>query len=101
MTEMLLATTGITLLLIVLPFKISFVTKDFLLVFWLLTSAVLLLSRLAGYQLLIYARSRGRNLRNLVVVAEARDANVLARRIEREVTLGYRVVRIITPREAE
>jgi FlaA1/EpsC-like NDP-sugar epimerase len=101
MTEMLLATTGITLLLIVLPFKISFVTKDFLLVFWLLTSAVLLLSRLAGYQLLIYARSRGRNLRNLVVVAEARDANVLARRIEREVTLGYRVVQIITPREAE
>ena len=96
-SEMLLATTLITALLIVLPFNISFVTKDFIIVFWLMTSSVLLLSRLVGYRLLYYARSRGRNRRNVVVVGEVQDAGALANRIERDVTLGYHVVRILTP----
>jgi FlaA1/EpsC-like NDP-sugar epimerase len=77
----------------------EFGTESFFIAFWLLTFTVLILTRLIGQQLLYYARSRGRNLRSIVIVGEGSEATVLADRIEKEPTLGYRVVRIIDAKE--
>jgi FlaA1/EpsC-like NDP-sugar epimerase len=99
--EIFLAVTFITAVLFVLrwPFNFSFATNYFLLVFWLLNLAVLALVRLVGQQLLYFVRSRGRNLRSIVIVGEGSDAMALADRIEKEPTLGYRVVRVIDAKE--
>jgi FlaA1/EpsC-like NDP-sugar epimerase len=78
----------------------EFATKYFYLVFWLITAAILISSRLLGQQLIHYLRSHGRNLRNLVIVGEGSDAAALADHIEKESTLGYRVVRVINAEEA-
>ena len=77
-----------------------FATKEFLILFWLLTFVVLVLGRAVGYFVLYYVRSRGRNLRNIVIVGEGNDATALAERIEKENSLGYRVVRIMNAEEA-
>jgi FlaA1/EpsC-like NDP-sugar epimerase len=97
--EILLATTLITGVLLVLPFRMEFATKSFFIAFWLLTFTVLILTRFVGQQLLYYARSRGRNLRSIVIVGEGLEATALADRIEKESALGYRVVRIIDAKE--
>ena|SRR5215813_7861462 len=97
--ETLLATTLITGVLLVLPFQMQFATKSFFVAFWLLTFTVLILTRLIEQHLLYYARSRGRNLRSIVIVGEGSEATDLADRIEKEPTLGYRVVRIIDAKE--
>jgi FlaA1/EpsC-like NDP-sugar epimerase len=98
--ETLLATTLITGVLLVLPFRMQFATESFFISFWFLTFTVLILTRLIGQHLLYYARSHGRNLRNIVIVGEGLDATALADRIENESTLGYRVVRVINAEEA-
>ena len=77
----------------------DFADKTFFMAFWLLTFTVLILTRLIGQQLLYYARLRGRNLRSIVIVGEGPEAATLADRIEKEPTLGYRVVRIIDAKE--
>jgi FlaA1/EpsC-like NDP-sugar epimerase len=82
-----------------LPRDMLFATKEFLIVFWVINFLTLALARVAGYQVLSYARSRGKNLRNLVIVAEGAEAIALAHRIEKETTLGYRVVRVINAEE--
>jgi FlaA1/EpsC-like NDP-sugar epimerase len=97
--ETLLATTLITGVILVLPLKMEFADKYFFMAFWLLTFTVLILTRLIGQQLLYYARSRGRNLRSIVIVGEGSEATALAARIEKEPTLGYRVLRIIDAKE--
>lgn len=97
--EILLATTLITGVLLLLPRQMVFATKEFILLFWLLTISVLAVARLVGYHLFYLARSRGRNLRNLVIVGEGVEAIALADRIEKEPTLGYRVLRIINTKE--
>jgi FlaA1/EpsC-like NDP-sugar epimerase len=97
--ETLLATTLITGVLLVLPLRMQFATESFFIAFWLLTFTVLFLIRLIGQHLLYYARSRGRNLRSIVIIGEGSEATTLADRIENEPTLGYRVVRIIDAKE--
>jgi FlaA1/EpsC-like NDP-sugar epimerase len=97
--ETLLATTLMTGVLLVLPLRMKFAGESFFIAFWLLTFTVLILTRLIGQHLLYYARSRGRNLRSIVIVGEGSEATALADRIEREPTLGYRVVRIIDAKE--
>jgi len=74
-------------------------TTEFVILFWLFTSIVLVLGRAAGHSVLYFARSRGRNLRNIIVVGEGKDVTALAERIEKETSLGYRVVRIINTEE--
>jgi exopolysaccharide biosynthesis polyprenyl glycosylphosphotransferase len=73
----------------------QFATMSFFVVFWLLTFSVLFLARVLGQHLLYYARSRGRNLRSIVVVGEGLAAAALGDRIEQEPSLGYRLARII------
>jgi FlaA1/EpsC-like NDP-sugar epimerase len=97
--ETLLATTLITSVLLVLPLRMQFATNYFFGAFWLLTFTVLMLARVVGQRLLYYARSHGRNLRSMVIVGEGLEATALADRIEKEPSLGYRVVRIIDARE--
>lgn len=97
--ETLLATTMITGVLLLLPLRMEFAGKSFFIAFWLLTFTVLFLTRLIAQHLLYYARSRGRNLRSIVIVGEGLEAAALANRIENEPTLGYRVVRIIDAKE--
>jgi FlaA1/EpsC-like NDP-sugar epimerase len=99
--EIFIATTLITAGLYVLPRQMLFATNEFLVAFWILNFLLLSLSRVLGYQLFYYARSRGKNLRSLVIVGEGLDAVALANRIEREATLGYRVVRIIDTKNAD
>jgi FlaA1/EpsC-like NDP-sugar epimerase len=98
--EILVATTLITGVLLVLPFQMALATKEFVILFWLLTFVVLVLVRGIGYSILYLARSHGRNLRNIVIVGEGKDATAWADRIEQETTLGYRVVRVIRAKEA-
>jgi FlaA1/EpsC-like NDP-sugar epimerase len=97
--ETFLATTLITGALFLLPLRMEFAGKSFFIAFWLLTFAVLILTRLIGQHLLYYARLRGRNLRSIVIVGEGSEATALAERIEKEPTLGYRVVRVIDAKE--
>jgi FlaA1/EpsC-like NDP-sugar epimerase len=99
--EIFIAVSFITGILLVLrrPFDFSFATNQFLFAFWFLTFAVLALARVVGQQLLYFVRSRGRNLRSIVIVGEGLEAMALADRIEQEPTLGYRVVRIIDAKE--
>jgi FlaA1/EpsC-like NDP-sugar epimerase len=100
--EILIATTLITVVIWVLrwPFQLEFATDKFLLVFWFLTCAALVSFHGIGQQLLYCFRLQGRNLRNIIIVGEGKDATALANRIEKETTLGYRVVRVINAEEA-
>jgi FlaA1/EpsC-like NDP-sugar epimerase len=98
--EAVLATTLITAILVVLPFRMALATKEFFVCFWMLTVGGLVMSRLCADYILYFLRARGRNLRNLVIVAEGEDAAALAEHIEKEPTLGYRVIRVINPKEA-
>ena len=99
--EIVLAVTLITgiLLLLRTPLVFSFATNTFLLIFWLLTTAVLVLSHITAQRFLYYARSRGRNLRSIVIVGEGREAATLAERIESDPARGYHVLRIIDAKE--
>jgi FlaA1/EpsC-like NDP-sugar epimerase len=97
--EILIATILITIVLALLPRQMLFATKEFLLTFWFMNFCMLSLPRLVGYHVLYFARSHGRNLRNIVIIGEANDAAALAERIQKQTILGYRVVRVINPEE--
>jgi FlaA1/EpsC-like NDP-sugar epimerase len=97
--EILWATTVITVVLVILPLRMDFATKYFYLFFWLLTVGLLSASRLVGQYMSHLVRSRGRNLRNIVIIGEGSDATALAERIEKETALGYHVVRVIKTKE--
>jgi exopolysaccharide biosynthesis polyprenyl glycosylphosphotransferase len=97
--EVLLAATLITAIFLLLrgPLDLSFATNTFLLMFWLLVFAFLMLFHESALRLLHYARSCGRNLRHIVIVGELREATDLAERFEKESNFGYRVLDIIAP----
>jgi FlaA1/EpsC-like NDP-sugar epimerase len=99
--ETLLAVTFITAALPVLKwlFLLSFAIREFLTLFWLLTLCTLFLSHEVGHQLLYLARSRGRNLRNVIIVGEGPYVTALADRVGQETSLGYRILRVIDARE--
>jgi FlaA1/EpsC-like NDP-sugar epimerase len=97
--EILLAVTLITAILLFVrgPLELSFATNNFLLVFWPLLLLILVVSHEIAQQLLFLARSRGRNMRNIVIVGERREASDLAQRFEKDSNFGYRVLDIIDP----
>ena len=99
--EVFLAVTLATGVLLVLgwPLDLSFATKEFLLVFWLLCISILILSHELSQQLLHLARLHGRNLRRVVIVGEENDAMGLANLITHHAGFGYHVVQIIDARE--
>jgi hypothetical protein len=58
---------------------------------------ILALAHEVAQQLLYYARARGKNLRNIVIIGEWREATDLAERLENDSNFGYRVLDIIDP----
>jgi exopolysaccharide biosynthesis polyprenyl glycosylphosphotransferase len=93
--EILLATSLISAVLLLVPLRMDFATKSFFASFWVLTFAVLILSRFIIQGVLYRMRLHGRNLRSLVIIGDGNDAVALANRIEQEPALGYRLARII------
>jgi FlaA1/EpsC-like NDP-sugar epimerase len=67
-------------------------------IFWVSLIVILLCAHELVQQLLHRARSCGKNLRNIVIVGEWREANDLAQRLENDPNFGYRVLDIIAPR---
>ena len=83
------------------PLDFSFATNSFLLVFCIVCSGILTvvheLSRILQY----IARLHGKKFRNVVIVGDGQRGPTLAACIEQQSSLGYRVLRIITPKEPE
>jgi FlaA1/EpsC-like NDP-sugar epimerase len=77
------------------PLELSFATAKFSLGFWLFTFIAFLLSRgLIAWGVHI-SRTRGRNLRNVIVVGEGSEAVDLAARLSKDVGRGYRILQVI------
>lgn len=75
-----------------LAFRIWVVGRIFLVLFWVLTTASVIISRLAIRLSLSYARRHGRNTRNLLVIGTNARAIALAKRIQSRPDLGYRIL---------
>jgi FlaA1/EpsC-like NDP-sugar epimerase len=101
--EVLLASTLLTLLLLMLrwPFGLDFASNKFLIVFWMFSFLLLGATREMGQRFLYYVRCRGRNVRNVVIIAEGDDVLALAAQLQQEPGLGYRVVGTIDAKELE
>jgi len=72
--------------------RIRMVTPSYLLVFWLLTMATVMASRLALRFILEGLRRRGRNIRYVLVVGTNSRAIEFAQRIESKAVSGYKVI---------
>jgi exopolysaccharide biosynthesis polyprenyl glycosylphosphotransferase len=72
--------------------RLHVITPMFLLVFWALSTSILLLCRLLLRIFLFWARTRGHNLHQLVIVGTNSRAAEFARIIEAKPELGYHLV---------
>ena len=72
--------------------RIRMVTPSYLLVFWLLTMATVMASRLALRFILEGLRRRGRNTRYVLIVGTNSRAIEFAQRIESKAVSGYKVI---------
>jgi len=75
-----------------LVFHIRMASLSFVLVFFLLSTGMLVSSRLLLRAVLTRTRLHGRNLRHVLIVGTNRRAIEFARNLERRVELGYRVI---------
>ncbi len=75
-----------------LTFRIWVVGRIFLVLFWLLSTSCVLLSRFLIRGSLAYARRHGRNLRNLLVIGTNPRAVSLVKGIQSKPHLGYRIL---------
>jgi len=75
-----------------LTFRIWVVNRVFLLLFWVLTTSLVILSRMIIRAALAYARRHGRNTRNLLVIGTNARALTLVERIQGKPDLGYRIL---------
>jgi exopolysaccharide biosynthesis polyprenyl glycosylphosphotransferase len=75
-----------------LAFHIWVVNRVFLLLFWVLTTSSVILSRTVIRGVLAYARKHGRNTRNLLVIGTNARAMTLVQRIQGKPELGYRIL---------
>jgi exopolysaccharide biosynthesis polyprenyl glycosylphosphotransferase len=88
------ATTLATLYLVAVAevFRITMVTPEFISLFWILSSALVILARVAIRYLLGKIRRHGRNLRYMLILGTNLRAIALARKVEAKPELGYRVL---------
>lgn len=88
------ATSGATIFLglSAILFRIRMVTPTYVLVFWFLTTCIVLASRWGLRFFLESLRRRGRNIRHVLVVGTNHRAIEFARRIESKPESGYRVL---------
>jgi exopolysaccharide biosynthesis polyprenyl glycosylphosphotransferase len=75
---------------VVLGFRM--VTASFVAVFWVCSSGVIVVTRLAIRTYLGHLRKRGRNLRNMLIVGSNSRAVEFAKTIESKPELGYRIL---------
>ena len=73
-------------------FRVEMVTPLFVLALWSLSSATFVASRLVVRYLLSRVRTRGRNLRDILVVGTNPRAVVFSQKIQAKPELGYRVM---------
>jgi len=73
-------------------FHIEIITITFIAVFWISSSAFMIISRLIIRWGLSWFRRRGRNLRNILIVGTNSRALEFAQKIESKHKLGYRIV---------
>jgi exopolysaccharide biosynthesis polyprenyl glycosylphosphotransferase len=73
-------------------FEIKMLTPTFGLTFWLLSSAVILMARIGVRYVLREIRTRGHNLRYVLILGTNPRALEFARQIESKPELGYRVL---------
>jgi exopolysaccharide biosynthesis polyprenyl glycosylphosphotransferase len=75
-----------------LVFNISIITPFFLLVFWSSVTGVSIISRLLGRLALARIRTKGRNLRYMLIVGTNPRVLRFARKIEANPQLGYKII---------
>lgn len=80
-----IATTGFLL-------KFSMISPDFIVSFWLLTTAIAIGSRLVLRTWLGYIRAKGKNSRNMLIVGTNRRALDFAAAIQSKPELGYKII---------
>lgn len=85
-----LASVG--LLLMAKIFVVTMVTPRFVLIFWLLSSSLIVIARVTLRYLLGRIRVRGHDLRHVLILGTNSRAIEFARRIEEKHELGYRMV---------
>ncbi len=68
------------------------VNRVFLVLFWVLTTSSMILSRMVIREALAYARRHGRNTRNMLVIGTNARAVDLVQRIQGKPDLGYRIL---------
>jgi exopolysaccharide biosynthesis polyprenyl glycosylphosphotransferase len=73
-------------------FHIQMASLPFLIVFLVISTGMLVCSRLALRMVLAQARLRGRNLRNVLIVGTSRRAVEFAGKLQANPQLGYRVI---------
>ncbi len=73
-------------------FRVTMVTFSFMLLFWLLSSLLIIIARVAVRYLLRKIRLHGHNLRHVLILGTNPRALEFARRIESKPELGYRVL---------
>jgi FlaA1/EpsC-like NDP-sugar epimerase len=83
---------AIALMVMARFFRITMVTLSFMLIFWLLSSLVIITARVAVRYLLRKIRLHGRNLRHVLILGTNSRALEFAQRIETKPELGYRVL---------
>lgn len=75
-----------------LMFRIWLVNRVFLVLFWVMTTSLVILSRTIIRAVLAYERRHGRNMRNMLVIGTNPRALRLVDRIQHKPELGYRVL---------
>jgi exopolysaccharide biosynthesis polyprenyl glycosylphosphotransferase len=73
-------------------FSVKMITPLFVVTWWVVAAAVLVVSRISLRSLLSQIRRRGRNLRYMLILGTNKRAIEFARKISRHQELGYRVV---------
>lgn len=73
-------------------FRVRMITPAFIVVFWIVATSTVILSRLALREFLRRARIHGRNLRHLLIIGTNSRAVEFAHAIEDRPELGYKLV---------
>jgi exopolysaccharide biosynthesis polyprenyl glycosylphosphotransferase len=73
-------------------FHITMAPPPFIIVFFVMSTGMLVCSRLALRMVLAQARLHGRNLRNVLIVGTSRRAIEFAQKLQANPQLGYRVI---------
>ena len=75
-----------------LAFQIWVVNRTFLILFWALSTILVILSRSVIRGVLAYLRRHGKNMRNMLVIGTNPRALELVERIQHKPELGYRIL---------